>query len=194
MKKYTKALCALGLCAALALPASAYTPPHYDPTAHMNNTVVRSIDMITLPSFDGISQIAVTSSMATPDARTGGLFDVLPETSVTLAIDENGKTTVSFASREAYVLKKLVLNKTDAAYTLSVYGSNDVDQVEWTKLSAETEEYDSDTYDVYTVKNRNEYFYYRVEISCDSDLTLHTLLPYGKTLSPHDRFWSVHLF
>ncbi len=190
MKKFAKVLCAAGLCAAMVLPASAvYTPQRYDPLEHMKNAAVNPVQIVVLPEFRGLDRITVKSSFAAPDADTGALFDILPDTAATLAIDESGKTVVSFASEEEYILQKLVLDKIETAYTLKVYGS--MDSTEWTELTAKAEEYDSDKYVVYDVANTDEYFYYRVELTSDADLTLHTVLPYGKTLNPHDLYWSA---
>lgn len=192
MKKFVKALCVLGLCAAMVLPASAaYTPKNYDPLAHMKTAAINPIKMVSLPEFRGIDRMEVKSSIASPEAETGALFDILPDTATTLTMDENGKATVSFAGEKAYILKKLVLDKTDAAYTIKVYGSNDVDQVNWVALDAADAEYDSDTYTVYDITNKTEYFYYRVEFTSDAELTLHTMLPYGKTIKPHDLYWGI---
>lgn len=192
MKKFVKALCALGLCAAMVLPASAaYTPKNYDPLAHMKNAAINPVQMVSLPEFRGLERMTVKSSIVSPEADTGALFDVLPDTAATLTMDESGKATVSFAGEKAYILKKLVLDKTDSAYSIQVYGSNDVDQVNWVALDATAAEYDSDTYAVYDITNKTEYFYYRVEITADADVTLHSILPYGKTLKPHDLYWGI---
>ena len=190
MKKFTKVLCAVGLCAAMVLPTSAaYTPKRYDPMADMKNAAVNPVKMVSLPEFRNLSRMAVKSSTATPEADTGALFDILPDTAATLARDENGKTTISFAGEQAYILQKLVFDKIDTAYTLKVYGSQD--STEWVELAAAVEEYDSEQYAVYSVTNKTEYFYYRVELTAEEDLTLDTILPYGKVVKPHDLYWSV---
>ena len=94
MKKFTKVLCAVGLCAAMVLPTSAaYTPKRYDPMADMKNAAVNPVKMVSLPEFRNLSRMAVKSSTATPEADTGALFDILPDTAATLARDENGKAT-----------------------------------------------------------------------------------------------------
>lgn len=190
MKKFTKVLCAVGLCAAMVLPTSAaYTPKRYDPMADMKNAAVNPVEMVSLPEFRNLSRMAVKSSTATPEADTGALFDILPDTAATLMRDENGKTTISFASEEKYILRKLVCNKIDTAYTLKVYGS--MDSTEWVELEVMAEEYDSDKYAVYDVSNKTEYFYYRVELTAEEDLTLDTILPYGKVVKPHDLYWGI---
>lgn len=190
MKKFTKVLCAVGLCAAMVLPTSAaYTPKRYDPMADMKNAAVNPVKMVSLPEFRNLSRMAVKSSTATPEADTGALFDILPDTAATLARDENGKTTISFAGEEAYILQKLVFDKIDTAYTLKVYGS--MDSAEWVELAVAAEEYDSEQYAVYGVTNKTEYFYYRVELTAEEDLTLDTILPYGKVVKPHDLYWGI---
>lgn len=190
MKKFTKVLCAVGLCAAMVLPTSAaYTPKRYDPMADMKNAAVNPVKMVSLPEFRNLSRMAVKSSTATPEADTGALFDILPDTAATLARDENGKATISFAGEEKYILRKLVCNKIDTAYTLKVYAS--MDSTEWVELEVTAEEYDSDKYAVYDVSNKTEYFYYRVELTADADLTLDTMLPYGRIVKPHEMYWAV---
>ena len=190
MKKFTKVLCAVGLCAAMVLPTSAaYTPKRYDPMADMKNAAVNPVEMVSLPEFRNLSRMAVKSSTATPEADTGALFDILPDTAATLARDENGKATISFAGEEAYILQKLVFDKIDTAYTLKVYGSRD--SAEWVELTVAAEEYDSEQYAVYGVTNKTEYFYYRIELTAEEDLTLDTILPYGKVVKPHDLYWGI---
>lgn len=192
MKRFTKVLCTLGLCAAMVLPASAvYTPKCYDPLAHMKEDAINPVRMVSVPEFRGLDRIAVKSSFAAPDADTGALFDILPSTDAALTTDENGKVTISFAANEAYILKKLVVDKSDSAYSIKVYGSNDLDQVVWTALDAADAGYDSEKYTVYNITNKKEYFYYRIEIVSEGDLTLNTILPYGTTVNPHDLYWGV---
>ena len=190
MKKFAKVLCAVGLCVAMVLPISAaYTPKRYDPMVDMKNAAVNPVKMVSLPEFRNLSRMAVKSSTATPEADTGALFDTLPDTAATLMRDENGKATISFAGEEKYILRKLVCNKIETAYTLKVYGS--MDSTEWVELEVTAEEYDSDKYAVYDVSNKTEYFYYRVDLTADADLTLDTVLPYGRIVKPHEMYWSV---
>lgn len=190
MKKFTKMLCAVGLCAAMVLPTSAaYTPKRYDPMADMKTAAVNPVKMVSLPEFRNLSRMVVKSSIAAPDADTGVLFDILPDTAATLARDENGKVTVSFAGEQEYILRKLVFDKIDTDYSLKVYGSKD--SSEWNELTVKAAEFDSEQYTVYDVTNKTEYFYYRVELTADTDLTLGTILPYGRVIKPYDLYWSV---
>ena len=66
-----------------------------------------------------------------------------------------------------------------------------MDSAEWVELAVAAEEYDSEQYAVYGVTNKTEYFYYRVELTAEEDLTLDTILPYGKVVKPHDLYWGI---